>query len=92
MGATLNTSQAVKQANMSAEAENRKKKVAKLGAKAGPKAGKGKAAKGGISSAPSKANQQGGGQGQGGQGQGVGGQKEEVVACASEECLLKEVR
>ena len=86
MGATLNTSQAVKQANMSAEAENRKKKVAKLGAKAGPKAGKGKAAKGGISSAPSKANQQGGGQGQGGQGQarllarGVGGQKEEVVA------------
>ena len=46
MGATLNTSQAVKQANMSAEAENRKKKVAKLGAKAGPKASSDAARKG----------------------------------------------
>ena len=51
MGAALDTSQAVKQANMSAEAENRQKKVAKLGAKSGGAKGGSKAAK----PAPSKA-------------------------------------
>lgn len=49
VGATLDSSQAVKQANISAEAENRKKKVAKVAAAAkGGKAAKSAPTKGGV--------------------------------------------